>query len=100
MPIDPFTECVATFSALAKLVPRTRNNRPVHHNTLRRWALKGRHGIKLETIMIGCVQCSSKEALVRFFEELTAFKQGPPPPHGRDAERQARVERQLKQFGL
>jgi hypothetical protein len=99
MAIDVFTECVGTFSQLAKMLPRTRNNRPVHANTLRRWAMKGRRGIKLETIMRGGVTLSSKEALIRYFERLTNLEQGAPQP-ARDADRQARVERQLERFGL
>jgi hypothetical protein len=99
MPIDPFAECVATFGQLARLLPRTRNNRPVHANTLRRWAFTGRRGIKLETIVIGGVTCSSKEALVRFFDRLTGLEQRAPPP-ARDADRQERVERELEAFGL
>ena len=97
--IDPFAECVATFSKLAKMLPRTRNDRPVHANTLRRWALVGRRGIKLETIELGGVTCSSKEALARFFRRLTALEQHEQPPI-RDAGRQERVERQLERFGL
>jgi hypothetical protein len=61
--------------------------------------MKGRRGIKLETIMIGGVTCSSKEALMRYFERLTGLEQGAPPP-AREAEREARVERQLDRFGL
>lgn len=99
MPINIYEEQVATFSKLAKWLPPTRNNRPVHANTLRRWAMKGRHGIKLETIVIGGVTCSSREALARFFERLTNFQQPHQPPV-RDPERQDRVEERLRQFGL
>ena len=99
MSIDIYKEQVATFSKLAKWLPPTRNNRPVHANTLRRWAMKGRHGIKLETIVIGGVTCSSKEALVRYFNRLTNPEQSGPPPV-RNAKRQARVESELERFGL
>jgi hypothetical protein len=99
MAIDPFEETVGTFSKLAKMLPRTRNDRPVHANTLRRWAFTGRRGIKLETIAIGGVTCSSREALARFFDRLTNLKQPDPSPV-RDRKRQVRVEECLKRFGL
>jgi Protein of unknown function (DUF1580) len=99
MTIDPFTETVGTFSKLAKMLPHTRNNRPVHANTLRRWAFIGRRGVKLETIVIGGVTCSSREALTRFFERLTNLKQPDPQPV-RDVERQEFVEEKLRRFGL
>jgi hypothetical protein len=66
MAIVPFSESVGTFSNLAKMLPHTRNNRPIHANTLRRSAFTGRRGVKLETIMmIGGVTCSSREAQAR-----------------------------------
>jgi hypothetical protein len=97
--INLFEECVGTFSKLARMLPRTRNNRPVHANTLRRWAFTGRRGVKLETIVIGGVTCSSREALARFFERLTNLKQ-PDAPAVRDSRRQDRVEECLDRFGL
>jgi hypothetical protein len=97
--IDPFKERVGTFTKLARLVPRTRNDRPVHANTLRRWAFRGRRGVKLERIEIGGVTCSSVEALSRFFEALTQLE-GNDPPTVRDAKSHERVEQQLKRFGL
>ena len=99
MSIDIFSERVGTFSQLAKMLPRTRNNRPVHANTLRRWAFAGRRGVKLETIELGGVTCSSQEALLRFFEQLTNLNRRWPPPVS-DAKRQDRVEEQLKRFKL
>ena len=99
MTINIYEEEVGTFSKLAKELPRTRKNRPVHANTLRRWALKGRHGIKLETIVIGGVTCTSREALTRFFVRLTASEQLDAPPV-RDSKRQDRVEELLKRLGL
>jgi hypothetical protein len=99
MPIDPFVEAVGTFGQLAKMLPRIRGNRPVAANTVRRWALTGRRGVKLETIEIGGVTCSSKEALCRFFHRLTDLDQPAPQPI-RDAKNHERVEQQLKRFGL
>jgi hypothetical protein len=99
MSIDIYKEDVGTFSKLARTLPRTRNNRPVHANTLRRWALAGRRGVKLETIVVGSVTCTSKQALARFFERLTNLEQPDPPPV-RESRRQDRVEELLNRFGL
>jgi hypothetical protein len=99
MAIDPFTECVGTFGKLARLLPHVRGDRPVHPNTLRRWAFTGRRGVKLETIVIGGSTCTSREALARFFERLTDSEQPVPPPL-RDAGLQDRVEERLKRLGL
>lgn len=49
----------------SRLLPK-RNGKRTHYSTLFRWATKGAKGRKLESIMIGGVRYTSKEALGRF----------------------------------
>jgi hypothetical protein len=48
---------------------RSRSGRKTHVSSIHRWALRGCRGRKLETVLIGRVRMTSKEALCRFFEE-------------------------------
>jgi hypothetical protein len=45
--------------------------------TIRRWALRGVRGVKLETLRIGGSVCTSEQAVVRFVERLS----NPDAPH-------------------
>lgn len=49
----------------SRLLP-TRNGKRTHYSTLFRWATKGTKGRKLDSVMIGGVRYTSKEALGRF----------------------------------
>lgn len=49
----------------SKLLPK-RNGKRTHYSTVFRWATKGTKGRKLESVMIGGVRYTSKEALDRF----------------------------------
>lgn len=42
--------------------------------TLHRWATDGLKGVRLEVIRIGGTTCTSKSALQRFFNALTAIE--------------------------
>lgn len=54
-----------------KLLPKTRRGRSPHVSTIFRWAQRGLKGVRLETISIGGVRCTTREALQRFFARLT-----------------------------
>lgn len=69
--IDPLSEDTFPLSAIGRRLPRLRRNRPIHPSTGWRWAERGLKGIRLETIKIGGVTCTSAEALRRFFAALT-----------------------------
>ena len=69
--IDISSETVLPLREAAKLLPRRRQGRPVHASTLHRWASRGIKGVRLETIRIGGVRCTSPPALQRFFDQLT-----------------------------
>ncbi len=81
--IDTLTETVLTLAQAAEELPRRRLGRKTHVSTLSRWATGGHRGIVLETIRIGGSRCTSREALQRFFEQLS----GPsiPPRPARDS---------------
>jgi hypothetical protein len=103
--IDVNTECVGPFSEAADWLPRCRRGKEgrgtkVALSTFWRWATIGLKGIRLETIYIGSVRCTSKEALKRFFERVSEAKAGgasqdDPQPSGRtrtDAQRRNESE--------
>jgi len=49
-----------------------------HSATLQRWRLKGLCGVKLETVLVGGRRFTSREALERFFNRVTAARDGQP----------------------
>ena len=56
-----FAESLLTLKAAAKLLPGN-----PHYATLFRWAQKGCRGTRLETILVGGIRYTSREALDRF----------------------------------
>jgi hypothetical protein len=64
-----------TMRRTAELMPRLRNDRPVTAATVWRWATYGLQGIRLETIVIGGVRCTSRGALQEFCEAVKAAKE-------------------------
>src|SRR3954471_12331655 len=70
--IDSQSEQIITFGQAADDLPRRRRGRKTHVSTLYRWATVGCRGVVLETIQIGATRCTSREALQRFFERLSA----------------------------
>lgn len=50
-----------------RLLPRCTRGRPVDVGTIRRWALKGKAGIRLQTWCVGRVRCTTLAALDEFF---------------------------------
>lgn len=54
----------------------TRRGRRTHVSTLRRWARDGRGGVRLESVLVGGIRCTTVEALHRFFERTTAQRDG------------------------
>jgi hypothetical protein len=70
--IDIEQERVFSFADAAPRLPRRRGGKPVNVATLHRWAMHGCKGVKLETIQIGGIRCTSLGALQRFFDALTS----------------------------
>ena len=83
----------------AKIAP----NRP-HLASIWRWRRVGIAGVKLETVSLGgrCTR-TSREALQRFFERVTAVKNGeaiPSQPNRRRQAEQLAARKQLRDAGI
>ena len=102
--IDFETEEIVPLAAAAKWLPSMRGKAP-HVCTLYRWTKAGVKGVRLEIIKIGGTTCTSREALARFFQQLTYGDREPPPPSRfrTPAQRkrdQARAARILDEAGI
>ena len=69
--IDSTIEKLLTPDELVGCLPH-RGGKPRHPASLYRWMDEGLRGIRLEFIQIGGAKYSSREALQRFFDALTA----------------------------
>lgn len=97
--IDYEHEQLLTMAAAARTVP----NAP-HVGTMHRWHKVGVAGIKLEVVCLGGRRTfTSREALQRFFQRVTAAKNGGPfttsETKGQEAKRHA-ARKQLIEAGL
>jgi hypothetical protein len=70
--IDIATEEILTLAQAAAELPRRRRGRKTHVSTLYRWTASGCRGVILESIQIGATRATSREALQRFFDRLSA----------------------------
>ena len=105
--IDLKSEQLLTLKDVCDILPRRRRGRKPAFSTVWRWALHGIHGVRLETLKCGGTLCTSKEAVQRFFEQLSALDETPQPeqnpPLPTPARRQReleRVERELAKRGI
>ena len=99
--IDIESEELLTFSRAAKYLPHGRANKPVHVATLHRWASSGASGVRLETVRIGGVRFTSKEALERFIERCTAGDPDTPIQTSKHRQREiGQAERELAEAGI
>jgi hypothetical protein len=53
------------------LMPRARAGRKIAVSTIYRWATRGCRGVKLEVLRAGGVTCTTRTALLRFYEIVT-----------------------------
>lgn len=74
--IDMRLEPLITLEDAAKLVPGFRANCCTSVGAVRRWALEGMRGVRLETVIAGGRRCTSREALQRFISGLTEARDG------------------------
>lgn len=73
MPIDLASEEVRPLGQAARhFLPGIRGGKSLHPSTIFRWASAGVRGVKLETIRVGGVLYTSREAIQRFSDALTA----------------------------
>jgi len=96
--IDLTSEQLLTLSEAARLLPGR-----VHVSTLHRWRLRGVQGIHLDTAFVGGRRYTSREALARFSEAVTAARDGISSPIRSPASRERaikRAERELDAAGI
>ncbi len=91
MAIDILSESVLSLTEAASSLPRRRKGKRPDVATLYRWSTVGCRGIRLETIQVGGCRCTSKEAMQRFFDALTAQSAGEPIPRPLPRTRRAKV---------
>lgn len=80
-------------------VPRVGERRHPDLSTLYRWAMRGIGGVRLETIRVGGVMCTSREALQRFFNRDQAGVSPPQPAISPGSSELARIEKRLAEKG-
>jgi hypothetical protein len=100
MPIDLKKEKVFGLAVATRLLPRGRNDKPMHVSTLVRAILNKDEGERLEALRIGNKWVTSVEALQRWAERRTAARIGPPASRTGQDERDERVERRLDELGI
>jgi hypothetical protein len=105
-------EHVVTFQQAVSMLPKTNAGRNLHPHTLWRWAkrgLKGPNGrrVLLETVRIGGRNCTSIEALQRFFERLTPAENSAEPSRrglrpfvGQHLDSQSQILNALEEIGI
>jgi hypothetical protein len=69
--IDVTVEEPISLKEATRLPFLKRHGRKIHFSTVYRWSTVGCRGVILDTINIGNVRCTSKEALLRFFAALS-----------------------------
>lgn len=78
-----------------------------HRSTVFRWAQKGRHGIRLRVVTVGCTKCTTEAWLMDFFASIEAASQnarrgqakGPARPAA-PSPQAVRTRETLKRHGL
>jgi hypothetical protein len=70
--IDSASETLISLAVAAGELPRRRRGRKTHVSTLFRWTTIGCRGVVLESLQCGGTRCTSRAALQRFFERLSA----------------------------
>jgi hypothetical protein len=96
--IDPENESPISLSDAAKSLP----GRP-NVTTIWRWRSRGIAGVRLETLCVGGRTYTTREALARFLERVTAAKSGQPIPSRSNRQRErdrSEARKQLAAAGL
>jgi len=87
--IDLKRNDVISLREACSVLPRLRGGRRPHVSTLWRWAHRGVRGDRLEVAALGGTTVTTRAALQRFLEDVTAARAGNAKPsarwqHGRD----------------
>ena len=75
--IDVTTEAVIDAAEAGRELQRIRGGTPPHIDTVRRWMRVGLHGVRLDSVRIAGGRYTTREAIVRFIQELTALDAEP-----------------------
>ena len=100
MQIDLLSDDVLRLSEASKILPRGRHGKKIHVSTLWRWSSRGVRGVKLETVRMGGLIYTSKQALQRFFGQLNQVNNLNGCNSGRRRGHSTRVRQRLKGAGL
>jgi hypothetical protein len=100
MAVNLLDETPLTLAEAAKALPRLRGGKRIHLATLYRWISGGVRGVRLESLRLGRTVVTSREALRRFAERLTAAPRPAAPPATAAARRAERVDAELDRHGL
>ncbi len=97
-------EKVLLFGEAIKRLPKGKYGKPIHTNTIWRWATKGLKGpnsevVRLECGKIGGRNCTTEEALQRFFDRLKGEIVETPIPSAQ-VKRAKQAEEELKKLGF
>jgi len=89
--VDSINEKLLSLTQAARTldVVRREGKRP-NVATLYRWSTTGCRGVKLDTVQVGGTRCTSREALQRFFEALSAQPKTKPTATAEPLSRPAR----------
>ena len=100
--IDISREQLISLAQAAKLRPCGRRGRPLHPATMYRWISRGIRGVRLEFIRLGGTLYTSREAMQRFADRLTAgsLATTPPTEATQGSKEIERIERELDAAGI
>ncbi len=86
----------------ARILPRRRGGKKVHTATLYRWTTTGLKGVVLESLQVGGTRCTSRQALQRFFDQLSPLPTSHRSPECRSqkSKQASLVEKQLDDLGV
>ena len=100
--IDIRNEELMSLAEAAATMPCGRKERSPDVKTLYAWTKNGCRGVVLESVQIGGRRCTSKEAICRFVDSLTAQAAMPQCRAGKrvDDARQKELEAELDRLGV
>lgn len=90
--IDTAVEQPVPLAVVAREVPNREGRRGINISTLWRWIQRGIKGQRLESVMVGGIRMTSREALQRFFTATTAAADGNKPTVRTNAQRQRAID--------
>jgi len=97
--IDVRQDTLLALSDVCRRFPGRAGGKPLHYETVRLWALTGRRGVVLETLIVGGRRYTSEEALERFIAALNASADRPAPRRPRS--KRADMKQALRErFGI